>query len=308
MANRSTFGDLLEPGMRKVFFDVYKALPQKYAMIFNVQSSIKQDETDTGVSGFGLFDNISEGHPLTYEDPVEGYDVTYIHQSFKKGFKVTEEMYDDDLYNVIKRMPTQLATAANRTVEVQASKILNYGDGTTVFTGGDGVALFSTAHPRLDGGTNQSNVASGGSSPLAETSLKTARLAMRTTLDDKGQLIVVMPDTLVVPPALDEQSHILINAVGRTATTNLNEPNPYSGMFQIIVWDYLGAANVTGGGSDTAWYLIDRKISELNFFWRKQLNFGQDESFSTDEALFKAKMRFSVGASNWRGAYKSLGA
>ena len=303
--NRSTFGDLLEPGMRKVFFDVYKAIPQKYNMIFNVSTSTKQDETDTAVTGFGLFDNTTEGEPLQYEDPLQGYDVSYVHQSYKKGFKITEEMYDDDQYNVMKRMPSQLATGANRTIEVVAAGILNYGFGTTKFTGGDGVALFSAAHTRVDGGASQSNTVSGGSSALTESAIKTARKAMRTTLDDKGQLITVIPDTLIVPPALDETAHIIINSQGRTGTANLNELNPYKDMFNIIVWDYLGAA--VSGGSDTAWFLLDRKITELQFFWRKQLNFGQDESFSTDEALFKAKMRFSVGFSGWRGIYGSAG-
>jgi hypothetical protein len=168
------------------------------------------------------------------------------------------------------------------------------------------LALASASHTRADGGATQSNYSTGGGSALSETSVKATRLAMRETFDDKGQLIVVIPDTMIVPPALDETAHILIQSVGRTATTSINELNPYENMFNIIVWDYLGS--VVTGGSDTRWFMQDKKISELNFFWRKMLNFGQDESFSTDEALFKAKMRFSVGFSNWRGFYVNAGA
>lgn len=302
--NRASFGDLLEPGMRKIFFDNYNMIPQKYQQIFNVLTSNKQDETDSSVSGFGQFDQIDEAAPLTYEDPVQGYDVVYVHKAFKKGFKVSEEMWEDDQYNIMKRMPKNLGISANRTVENKASLILNTSANTTYATGGDGVALASTAHPRADGGANQSNYSTGAGSALAETAVKSTRLAMRKTLDDKGQLIVVIPDRIIVPPELDEPAQILIKSIGRTATTNINELNPYEDMFEVIVWDYLGVAN---NGSATQWYMQDKKISELNFFWRRMLNFGQDESFSTDEALFKAKMRFSVGFSNWRGFYVNAG-
>jgi phage major head subunit gpT-like protein len=204
----------------------------------------------------------------------------------------------------MKRMPKNLGVSANRTVENKSALILINANTTTSATGGDGLALASAAHIRADGGATQSNYSSGGGSALSETQIKTTRLAMRKTLDDKGQLIVVIPDRIIVPPELDETAQILVKSMGRTATTNLNELNPYENMFDVIVWDYLGVAN---GGSATAWYMQDRKISELTFFWRKALNFGQDESFSTDEALFKAKMRFSVGFSNWRGFYMNAG-
>jgi hypothetical protein len=75
MATRGNFGDLLEVGLRKIFDDVYKELGEEYSKIFKVNTSSKQDETDSAVTGFGLMEEHSENEPLKYEDVVQGYDV-----------------------------------------------------------------------------------------------------------------------------------------------------------------------------------------------------------------------------------------
>lgn len=305
MARRSSYGDLLEPGLRAILFEKYNAIPQQYTKVFNVLTSTKQDETDSGISGFGQFDEQSESGSLTYEDPLQGYDVSYTHKKFSKGFKVTEEMWEDDQYNKIKKMPEKLGVAANRTVETQAADILNNAFVTTYTTGGDGYALCSASHPRSDGGTAQDNT---DTAALSEASLKSAELAMEQTLDDKGQLIAVMPNLLIVPPELKHTAKILLQSTGRPydgSTIYQNDINTLNGEYELLVWAYIGAA---AGGSATAWFLMDTSIAELNFFWRKQLTFDQDNSFDTDEALYKAKMRFSCGFSNWRGFYGSTGA
>lgn len=305
MARRSDFGDLLEPGLRKIFFDSYNALPQKYKTVFKVFTSTKQQETDSGVSGFGQFDEQGEGGVLQYEDPIQLYDVSYVHKKFSKGFKVTEELYDDDQYNTINRMPNKLGVSANRTVETKAAAILNSAFVTTTAIGGDGKALCADNHPRADGGANQNNETTA---VLSESAINTAKLTMRKTLDDKGQLVLIQPNRLIIPPALEDTAKILIKSMGRPYDGSViyrNDVNTNKDDFEIVVWDYLSAA---AGGSDTAWFMVDSMQHELNFFWRKALTFEQDKSFSTDEALYKGKMRFSCGYSNWRGVYGSTGA
>lgn len=300
MATRAKFGDLLEPGMRKIFFDSYQEKPQVFTQIFRIMKSTKAQETDSSISGFGLFEEHSEAEHLKYEDPEQGYPVTYVHKSYKKGFKVTEELYEDDQYNIINRLPRRLGDAGRRTVENFAAQIINDGF-TTARLGGDGKPLFATDHPLTGGGANQSNMFT---MDLAEDALQAASLAMRATLDDKSTMVDIRPNVLLVPPALENAARILVESLGRTNTQNTNEINPFQNAYKIVVWDYLSAAN---GGSDTAWYLIDSSVHELNFFWRKAIEFGQDTSFSTDEALYKAKMRYSAGWSNWRGVFGSLG-
>ena len=70
-AVRSSFSDLLEPGMRKIFDDVYSQLPTTYDKIFHVSDSNRQQEYDSGVSGFGQLVKTTEGAAVTYEDPIQ---------------------------------------------------------------------------------------------------------------------------------------------------------------------------------------------------------------------------------------------
>lgn len=292
--SRSNFSDLLEPGFRKIFDDVYSQLPTMYDKIFHMESSSRHQEYDSGVSGFGQLVETTEGQAVTYEEPIQLYDKTYVHKTFKKGFKITREMYEDDQYNVMKKKPQGLASAVTRTVENTCGNIFD--NSFSSGTGGDGKVLCATDHPRSDGGTAQSNADDG---TLNETEIELTMIAMRGTLDDKGQKILVQPDTLLVSKEQEKEAHVLMDSMGRTGT-NYNEVNPYKGRLNIQVWDYLD-------GTTTAWWMIDSGLHQLNFFWRVKPNFGQDESFDTDVALYKVRCRYSVGWSDWRGVYGNTG-
>jgi hypothetical protein len=69
---------------------------------------------------------------------------------------------------------------------------------------------------------------------------------------------------------------------------------------KIVVLDYLT--------SNTNWFLIDPTVAELNFFWRKRLEFKQEDDFSTMQSKYRGYMRFSVGYSDYRGVFGSTGA
>ena len=255
---RSTFGDLLEPGFRDIYNDAFEEMPLIFPQVFHVNSSSKQDEKDSGVSGFGLLQLTSEGASVDYEDPVQMYDVTYTHQKYTKGFKVSEEMVEDDQYNIIKSKPAQLARAARRTTEYSAANVFNRAFSTS-YVGGDAVPLCSTIHPRSDGGSTQSNASSTGMT-LTESNLETARIAFREQLDDKGMRIQVMPNTILVPINLEKTAKIITGSNLRSGTAD-NDTNIYQGMFKIISWEYLTL-------NDTMWFLLDTRQHKLNWFCR----------------------------------------
>lgn len=292
-STRANFGDLLEPGFRTIFFDQFSQLPTVYDKIFKVNASGKQQEYDSSVSGFGQLVETVEGGPVTYEDPIQGYDKSYVHKKYTKGFKVSREMYEDDQYSIMAKMPKALAATTNRTVETIAADIFD--NAFTSGTGGDGKYLCATDHPLTGGGTAIDNSHTYG---FNETYLETALVAMRKTNDDKAQKILIRPDTLLVPPDLEKEANIMMKSTGRTGT-NYNEINPFQGRLNIVVWDYLDLTQ--------AWFVLDSGLHQLNFFWRVRPEFAQDESFDTDTALYKTRCRFSVGFSDWRGVWGSTG-
>lgn len=68
---RSSFGDILEPGFREIYDDAFNELPQVFPQLFHVNTSTKQDEKDSAISGFGLLQLTTEGASVDYEDPVQ---------------------------------------------------------------------------------------------------------------------------------------------------------------------------------------------------------------------------------------------
>lgn len=303
---RSQWPDILDPSFRTIYGNEVQQIPTKYQDIFNTFSSKKNIEKDSSASGLSRLVNRAENAAITYEDEIEGYKLTYTHQTFSGGTSVSREMWEDDQFSVMQRKPKNLARALQYTREQFGADIFNFGftsggGGSAPFTAGDAVALFSASHPRSDGGTAQSNLIT---SDLAEDSLETVLVAMRGTLDDKGQPQLITPDTLVVPPALEKEARILLDSTQRVGTAN-NDINPYKGRLNIIVWDFLGASN---GGSDTAWFVLDKSYAQLNWFNRSDHGIeGPFTDFDTKNAKWTVDARWSAGWSGWRGTYGSKG-
>lgn len=303
---RPQWPDLLDPRFRKIYGDELKILPQVGPSIFHVETSSRNIEKESSASGLSKLIRRSEGQAISYEDEVQGFDVTYTHVEDALGTSVSNALWEDDQFNVIKRKPANLAKAKIRTQEQMMADILNYGftaggGGLSAFTSGDALALFSTVHTREDGGATQSNQTTAD---LAEDSIEAGLVAMRTTLDHKGQLYMSKADTLVVAPALEKEARILLDSQQRVGTAN-NDINPYQGALKLVVWDFLGSA---AGGSDTAWFLFDSSLHALNFFNRSDRGLeGPDWDFDTKTARWSVDVRHSVGFSGWRGVYGSKG-
>ena len=295
-ALRQNFADILRPELHTIFDDAYKEIPQVFPQIFNMETSDKDHEIDSGVTGFGFLAQTNENSPIQYEDPVQMFDVTYTHLKYTKGFKVSEELIEDDQWRVIRSKPQALGRAARRTEENQAAQVF-INAFTSSQLGGDGEELCSTVHPRSDGGATQSNADANGIT-LTYDNLETAEIAMRAQLDGKGMKIAVKPNTLVVPPSLRREG-LEITKSAKIPGTADNEINIFQGTLKVVDWDYLT--------STTAWFLIDSTQSKVQWFWRSRPEMRSDNSFDTGAALFKIQERFSNGFSDWRGVWGSQG-
>ena len=296
MTYRGNFAILLTPGFREIFNDKFQEVPMQFTKIFKVDNSVKDSEKDSAISGFGLAVQTGEGAPISYEDPVQGYTTTYVHLKYTKGLKITIEMFEDDLYGIMKKRPAALGRTMRRTSENQAALVFVNGFNTNN-VGADGKPLFSTVHPRPDGGNSQSNASSTGL-PLTENNLETGNIAMRGQLDDKGMIIDVYPRMLLVPKELRKTAHLIVDSPMRQGTAD-NDANYYKDDYQVIDWLYLT--------STTAWFLLDPGVAELHWFWRRKPQFKDDELFDTEFAVYKSTMRLSRGWSDWRGVWGSQG-
>lgn len=298
---RTKWAEALDPTFRAVFHETEENFNPIYPQIFNVLNSDRAFEKDTSIGGVGILEETAEGAAIPYEDATPGWDVTYTHKKFAKGRAVTEEMMDDEKFFMIPKLAKSLALAKLRTMEKAAADIFNYGftaggGGLAQFTGGDSLALFSTAHVNRDGTVSQSNRVT---TPLTQSNLQTVLTAFKTRRDSKGQIITKTPDTLIVGPALEWQARIILESAGET-TNNYNNINPVKGALNLIVWPYIESA--------TAWFVMDSTDHELNFFKRQDKGIkGPIYDFDNEVAKWKAVCRFSVGYSDWMGIYGSKG-
>ena len=292
------FGLLLEPGLRKIFFETYAEVPEQFSKLYKVNTSKKAKETDYGLGAFGDWaeraTNLSE---VDYETITPGLEREYVHKAFTKGFMIERELYDDEQYRQINKFPAAMARAGRAFVEKEAAKLFINAFTTNLY---DGKPLIANDHPLLDSTGTGDNLTTGA---LTDANLKIAMQLMRQTVDEAGNLINLSPTKLVVPPALEFTAKEIVNSQLKSGT-DYNDINTVKGALEVVVYDFIGAA---AGGSDTAWYLLDGGRHELNFFWRVKPEFKWDEDFDTFVAKYRGYMRFSYGASDWRGIVGSTG-
>lgn len=295
---RGNFSNLLAPGIRNVIFGKYKERPEEYSKILNVGTSKRQYEEDTQVAGMGAVPLKGEGTATQYDDPAQGYKTTYTHLAYGLGFRVTQEMYDDDLYGVMNKMSKTLAISARNRIETSGAALLNNGFSTAHTT--EGKALFATDHPLLKGGGSASNRLATDSD-LGVTSLRDAIILMEKTPMENGMIANIIPKLLVVTPDDKFMARELLGSEWRPGNAN-NEINAF------LDEDLVYFVNHYLTDSD-AWFLgADKGETELHFLWRTKITFANDNDFDTGDAKYKIFFRFSYGWSDWRGWIGSPGA
>lgn len=302
------FGLLLEPKLRKVFYDTYKEVPEQFSKIYNVKTSKKAKETDYGVGAFRPWTQFgnktstvgdSELMPqVKYQKINPGLERTYVHEEFASGFMVERKFVDDEMYDVIEKLPKDLARAGRYKVELDAVTPFNEAlKATATAKIYDNQPLFSHAHPLVetknaDGTTitvKGDNLIDG---TLSADTLKAALLLGRKQVDEAGKLIVMSFDTLVVPPALEWLAMELTKTTGKPGT-ELNDINVLKGSLNIIVWDFLT--------KEDACFIMDSKNHQANFFWRVKPDFQSEKDFDSLVKKYNGYMRYSYGFSDWRG-------
>src|SRR3990172_6509166 len=159
---RSQYLVFLEPKLSNIWHEAFPGRPVEYTAFCNVRSTRKRLVTDAKTGDFGPLRLKAEGENLIYDDPLGTQTVEYTPVRFALGYKITQEMIDHELYGQVDKYERALIKSAIDLQEVKAALLLNNGFGTTAddgfgATGFDALALFSTAHTRLDGGATWRN-------------------------------------------------------------------------------------------------------------------------------------------------------
>ena len=296
------FADLLKPGLKSIFDIAMSSPPDMLNTLFSVESSTRFEEQYQGMGALGTVPVFDGSVP--YHDFDAGYRTDIRNYEMAMGIQVERRLSDDDQYNQINRRAGNMAAAFNNTIETDAANVFinAFTDSGTnrmgaSTNGADGVALLSTAHPDSPANTN-STQSNEGTYALTIDNLDTTRQNMRSFKDDKGNLLGVNPNTLLVPPELERTATQLVNqrAIYEPGSAQY-DVNMFSGRFNLIVWDRLTDSN--------AWFLMDSVLMKQHLIWQWRIRpeFSQSEDFDGITAKYRGYMRYGIGWTDWRFIY-----
>lgn len=285
---QENFADLLEPGLRKIFADVFNRQESMLSVLFSMQTSDKAVEHDLEMGDMANLEPFEGSIP--YDDTGEGYKTDYTHLEYARGIKIERRLVINDLYNIINRRPAALALSAFRRREGDGASVFN-NSFNAGFVGGDGLSLCNSAHTSKVGGSNQSNVLTDALSAVA---VETARQTMVAFKTNRDNIINPKPDMLIVPHQLEEKAYEIINSKGKVDTAQ-NNANFHQGKYKLVVWpNYLTSA--------TKWWMVDSELMKMFLLWfdREPVQFFKDRDFDSLQAKFAAYAYYSYGWSDWR--------
>jgi len=290
----------LLPGLNALFGLEYARYGEEHKEIYEIETSERSFEEETKLSGFSAAPVKNEGSAIAYDNAQEAWTARYNHETIALGFSLTEEAIEDNLYDSLSARYTKgLARAMAYTKQVKSAAVLNNGF-SAQFVGGDGVALFSTSHPLVNGGVNANTPST--QADLNETSLEAAVIAIAAWTDERGLLIAAKPKKLIIPPALQFVATRLLETSLRVGTNN-NDINAIKNNGSIPEGytqnHYLTDTN--------AWFLTTDVPNGMKMFVRTPLANSMDGDFDTGNVRYKSRERYSFGFSDPLGMFGSSG-
>lgn len=298
--NSGSFAKALWPGVNAWYGKAYNDYPEEYLQLFEKNSSNKAFEEDVGIASFGLAVVKPEGASIAYDTERQGFTTRYQHVVYALGFIITKEAYDDDQYEVVgKRKASGLARSIRQTKEIVGANVYNRAFNGT-YTYGDGTSLINNAHNNITGGTWSNTLATAAD--VSEAALEQAIIDIEGFTDDRGLIIAARPDSLIYPRQLEFEVQRILKADNRVGT-DANDPNVLRMLGSIpkcVVNHYLT--------DNDAWFIRTNVPEGMKYFERDADSFDMDNDFDTDNAKYKARSRYSFGASDVRGIYGSPGA
>lgn len=295
----------LLPGLNAIFGMAYNEYPMEFSEVYSEYSSERSFEQDQKVTGFQTAPVKQEGAATLFDTAQEGYTATYIMETISMGFALTQEAFEDNLYDSLSsRYSRELGRAMRNTKEIKAAIPLNTGF-TALASGGygvgDGVPLYSTAHPQVAGPTisNRPTVAVD----LNETSLEAATIQIAKWTDDRGKLIQARVRKMLVPVDLQYVATRILETSLQTGTAN-NDINAIRATAAVpegfAVNHYLTDPD--------AWFLMTDVPEGFKYFNRVPVSEDSDGDFETGNIRYRQRERYAFGVSDYLATWGSPGA
>lgn len=288
------------PGVKNWWGENYARHDKIWPKLFTSETSTQEYEETVEETGFGLMQIKPQGGGITYDTTAQGYVTRFTHITYATGYIVTQEEVEDNLYEKLSyRRAGRLANSAAETEEIVHANVFNRGFNSS-YAGGDGVSLFSTAHPCQNG--NQSNRLTVDAD-MSEASIEDMIILTKNATNSKGLRMKLLPRALCFGPSNSFEAHRIVKSVLQNDTSNnavnvLRDAGHFPDGF--IENPYF---------EDTDAWFIKTNCNDggMYHFTRKAIVFDQDNDFDTKNLKASAIARWSQGWDNWRCYYGSQG-
>jgi len=291
---RSDVPNLLEDGLKTVFFEALEATIGDYERVATIVPSESDQEVYPWLGGVpAVREFTDERLPLGILE----HSYTIRNKTWESSIAVERAAIEDDKYGQIKLRVQSLARQAKRHMDELIFTLLKNGFATTCY---DGQYFFDTDHAEGESGT-QSNK---GTTALAAPALQAAITAMMKFKDDRGKVLGVVPDLLAVPPDLQWTAMELLESTYWPGEQSNNKiaSNVLKGKLDLIVSPYLT--------DTTDWFLLSTKgvIKPILLQSRAPVEFAaleadSESGFMRDQYVYGVRARYNVGYGLWQLAY-----
>lgn len=294
MLTNEKWPELLEAGLR-IKFDEGRAEIDRTAVgptLYNVRGSDSAYEEFADIHG--LRDWFPYKGAIEYAEPVRGWSTRITHEEYVQAMEFEKRFLADNKYQAIADDVGMMGMSAARTREKHAASVFNNAFSSS-YLGGDGVALCGS-HPYNP--TNSNTQSNAGSSALDATAVGATIALMAAFKDGIGNHLSVMPDTIIVPPALVQTAYVALNTPQKPGGANNDLNFAASQSWNVVAWKYLTDTN--------NWFMVDSSLMRRSLYWfdREPVQFTLDPQ-AEFELKFRVRgyMRYSFGWTDWRWIY-----
>ncbi|NBH80377.1 head protein [Clostridiaceae bacterium] len=220
---------------------------------------------------------------------------TIQNKSYEATIGIDRDVIEDDRIRLWSSNISALAQNAAKNPDKLIFRLLAEGFTSKCF---DGKPFFSDAHKT--GGKTVSNMSHA---KLSLDAYVAARASMMSLTNSKGEPLALVPDKLVVPPALEKEARDILVADFINGTKNTMQ-----GTAKPLVAPQLA-------GHDSAWFLLctTQPVKPLIYQERKKPKFvsktneTDDNVFMSKQFLYGVDARGNAGYGFWQMAYGSDG-
>lgn len=294
---RSDLPNLLEDGLKTVFFEALDATIGDYERIATIVPSESDEENYPWLGAVpSVREFVDERMPLGLTQ----YNYTIRNKTWESSIAIERAAIEDDKYGQIKLRIQSLARETRRHMDELVFTLLKSGFTQPCY---DGQYFFDTDHASGESGT-QSNK---GTSELDAAALQAAITAMMKFKDDRGRFLGVVPDLLVVPPDLQWTAMELLESTywpeEGAATARLSS-NVLKGKLDLLVSPYLTDSN--------DWFVLCTRgvLKPIILQSRTPIEFAaleadSESGFMRDQYIYGVRARYNAGYGLWQMAYGS---